>query len=72
MIEKRILLQISNTIIANVNIADGIGFLYGNIGLALFMFRYSSFVNKKFYVNISVDMIDDIYNKMIDAILKNY
>ena len=48
MIEKRILLQISNTIIANLNNADGIGFLYGKIGLALFMYRYSRFVNNQF------------------------
>ena len=33
MIEKRILLQISNTIIANLNNADGIGFLYGKIDI---------------------------------------
>ena len=60
MIEKRILLQISNTIIANLNNADGIGFLYGKIGLALFMYRYSRFVNNQFYENIADEIIDDI------------
>ena len=72
MIEKRILLQISNTIIANLNNADGIGFLYGKIGLALFMYRYSRFVNNQFYENIADEIIDDIYNKMNDAIPRNY
>lgn len=72
MVKKRMLLQISNTIIANLNNADGIGFLYGKIGLALFMYRYSRFVNNQYYENIADEIVDDIYSKMNDAIPRNY
>lgn len=36
------------------------------------MYRYSRFVNNQFYENIADEIIDDIYNKMNDAIPRNY
>lgn len=72
MEQNTILQKISNAVIANLSNTDGIGFLHGETGVILYLYKYSSYTKKQLYADIADFLIDKVFERMNDAIPARY
>ena len=56
--------RISNILLLNGGFLNNPGLYSGEMGLALFFFRYAHFMQNKLYLDYSLDLIEKIQNRI--------
>ncbi|GCB35772.1 hypothetical protein [Bacteroides faecalis] len=61
---NKILLQIANTIVANLANTEQVGLFDGKIGVCLFLYRYARYSGNRIYENIASNLLDEIFGQL--------
>jgi hypothetical protein len=56
--------RIANVLLLNANFIDNIGLLNGKMGIAIFFYQYSRYINDMVYSDYAGELIDEIYQEI--------